>query len=470
MVTTALVPQRTAQVRRALLIALPLLALAPRLWIATHSLYAGDLSVFGTGFGFGSYVQGLAEDGMFRSCSFVPFDPCNPGTCTFATRMPGIPLLLASLTKLVGVRSASVAIAKCVVMALLSAGFLVVLSRDLRITWVGLAILYGLYFGPQALKHGAALDYEEGVLIDLSLCLAIAVSYLLRPQQTPSAGRRAAMAVAAVAIATLMYFTKTTALLTLLVVLASVLTGTNLRAGGKLACVVLVAVPASLWAAHNLRSTGVLSVSSSWNGENLFRGYDSAALAIYPQISLDRIFDSRRAVLDDGRIVPLGAYKSSRCFNDEWTWSSAYSHRAWEWLAGHPYPAARFLAKKTWVTLFEVRHTPTYGSATEKHQEGSPVQRSVMIGWMAAARGVFFLLLGYLLLDLRAGRNRSYAWAVALLLAACVPYMIVFSYQRHMIPVLQLAGTLLAILYFAQPLAAHHSDSFNRGAIRATRK
>jgi hypothetical protein len=453
MVTTVPRAQRGELVRRALLIAMPLLALAPRLWIALHALYTGDQSIFDTGFGFGSYVRSLVEDGTFRACTFVPFDPCNAGTCTFATRMPAIPLLLASLVKLVGAQSVYVALAKCIAVALLSTAFLAVLSLDVQITTVGLLILYGMYFGPQALKHGAALDYEEGLLIDLSLCLAVAITYLLRPQQTASAGRRAAMAVAAVALATIMYFTKTTALLTLLVVLAIVLTSQNLRLSGKLVCVMLVGAPAALWAAHNVSSSGVFSLSSSWNGENLFRGYDSGALAIYPEISLDRMFDSRRAVLDDGTTVALGAYKSSRCFNDEWTWSSTYSHRAWSWMIEHPYPAMVFMVKKIWVTLFEIRHTPKYGSAIEKRQEGSPAVRTAMMLWMLAARGAFFFFLWRVLSDLWSARNRLFCWSAVLLLAACAPYMLVFSYQRHMIPVLEFSGALLAILYFATPSA-----------------
>jgi hypothetical protein len=84
----------------------------------------------------------------------------------------------------VGAKSVYVALGKCIAVALLSAAFLAVLSFDVQITTVGLLVLYGMYCGPQALKHGAALDYEEGVLIDLSLCLAVAISYLLRPQQT----------------------------------------------------------------------------------------------------------------------------------------------------------------------------------------------------------------------------------------------------------------------------------------------
>jgi hypothetical protein len=248
-----------------------------------------------------------------------------------------------------------------------------------------------------------------------------------------------------------MYFIKTTALLTLFVVLAIVLTDRGLRIGGKVACLAVVASLATAWAAHNLESSGVFSLSSSWNGENLYRGYNSESLAIYPQISLDRIFDSSRAVLDDGSVVPLGSHRSSRCFSDEWAWSSTYSQMSRQWVFEHPYAAATFFAKKVWVALVEVRHTPKYGTAIEKSEEGSAATRAAMVGWMVAARIAFFFLLGRILWDLRAGRNRPYAWALALVIAACAPYMIAFAYQRHMIPVLELAGGLLAILYFSQP-------------------
>jgi len=46
------------------------------------------------------------------------------------------------------------------------------------------------------------------MLIDLSLCLAVALAYSIRPL-TEQPGRRAAMAYAAVAIAIVMYMTKT---------------------------------------------------------------------------------------------------------------------------------------------------------------------------------------------------------------------------------------------------------------------
>jgi len=425
---------------------MPLLAFAPRAWIAAHMLYAGDQSVFDIGFGFGGYVQELLQSGTFRSCRALPFEPCHPDVCTTATRMPLLPLLLAGLATAVGTNSLYVALAKCAATALLCAGFLAFLSMDVQLTTAGVALLYALYFGPQALKHGAALDYEEGLLIDLSLCLGIAVCYLLQPALTDNARRRAAMAVAAVALSVVMYLTKNTALLTLLLVLLLVMLQGGSRRG-KLVCALIVMVPMGAWLGHNLRAAGVASLSSSWNGENLFRGYNSESFELYPQIHLDRIFDSRQAWLDDGRRIPLGAHRQDRCFENEWSWNAAYGQLAQHWLVNHPGEALEFAGRKLWVTLFEVRHTPTYESATDKQREGSPLIRAVMSSWMLIARLPFFILLACLYRDLRVGRNPTYLWAALLLAAGCLPYILVFSYQRHVIPVLQMAAVMLAILY-----------------------
>jgi len=459
---------RVVSAQRVLLIAMPLLAFIPRSWIAAHMLYGSDQPVFDIGFGFGGYIRELLQSGTFRSCSFLPFQPCHPGICTSSTRMPFLPLLLAGLAAVVGTKSLFVALARCGVAVVLSTGFLAFLTVDVELTWFGVALVYALYFGPQALKHGATLDYEEGLFIDLSLCLAIAICYLLRPDLTQSAWRRAFMALAAVALSVIMYLTKTTALLMLLVVLLLVMT----RGVGrpvKLACLLIVALPVGAWLAHNLRSSGVATASSSWNGENLFRGYNNESYELYPQIHLDRIFDSRLAILDDGRSVALGAHKSDRCFNDEWTWNQTYGQMARRWLVDHPGTALAFAARKLWVTLFEVRHTPVYDSATDKRVDGARFLRVLMLVWMVIARLPFFLLLAFVYRDLRAGRNPSYGWAALLLAAGCAPYVLVFSYERHVIPILQMAAVMLAVLYFRKTPGLSRSDrklpAFHGGAI-----
>src|SRR5262249_18392854 len=150
--------------------------------------------------------------------------------------------------------------------------FLAVLVRDVRFSVGGLLLLCGLYFGPQTLKHGASIDYEEGLLIDLSLCFAIAASYLVYPSLTESAKRRAALAIAAVALAVAMYFAKTTALATLVVILAMVISSRLITWHWKLTAAVIAVAPFALWVAHTTHDSGAVHFSSSWNGENLFRG------------------------------------------------------------------------------------------------------------------------------------------------------------------------------------------------------
>jgi hypothetical protein len=136
---------------------------------------------------------------------------------------------------------------------------------------------------------------------------------------------------------------------------------------------------------------------------------------------------------------------------DEWTWNATYAQTARHWALEHMGAVMELTVRKLWVTLFEVRHTPTYGSATDKQLEGSPGIRAAMLVWMLIARLPFFVLLALIARDLRAGRNRAYLWAGLLLLAGCLPYILVFSYQRHVIPLLEMAAALLAVLYCSRP-------------------
>src|ERR1700760_4216109 len=96
---------------RLLLVAMPLIALVPKLILILHSV-DGSSEIFQTGFGFGEYIRSLSNDGALRSCGVTPFTGCDPNLCVYATRMPLVPLLYAGLAHLVGVKSVAVAIAK----------------------------------------------------------------------------------------------------------------------------------------------------------------------------------------------------------------------------------------------------------------------------------------------------------------------------------------------------------------------
>jgi hypothetical protein len=440
------------------LVLMPLLALPVRCFLIVHSLYRTRSSVFDVGFGFGDYARNLAASGHFQSCLTLPFVACHPHSCVAATRMPVIPVTYAALAAIFGTSAPTIAIAKCCLLAALIASFLWHVTRDLRVSWFGVLLSYLLYFGLQPLKHGATLEYEEGMLVDLSLCLAIATLYLVRPELERERRRHAGMAVSAVLIGVILYFAKTTTLLTLLVVLLMAVTAPSLDGRLKWGLLGVVAATFLLWMMHVYATSGEIRASSSWNGENLWRGYNPAAAAIFPEITLDRAFDSTRAVLMNGTVVPLGNYMHERCFNDEWQWNDVYASRALRWIEYHPREVLQLDLKKAWVALFEIRHTPEFLSATDKTPQYSALTRVLLMLWMVLARVVFFSALLRLLLLARERGYRRYLWLPLLLGAACAPYIIVFGWQRHMVPVLIMSGVFYVLIFCAGPVGGSRAS------------
>jgi hypothetical protein len=435
-----------------LLVLLPLISLAPKYFLILHTL--GGAEIEQTGWGFGDYVHNLLVDGSFRSCAARPFTYCAQELCNYSTRMPLLPLIYAGLSGLVGTGSVAIAIARCTLSAGLLAAFLLAWARDVRVPLGAVALMYGLYLGPQALKHVAALEYEEGLLVDLEACLAIAVTYLLRPGITALTGKRLFMSLAAVALAVALYFIKTTALLVLIVVLGLLVRSKDVHWRVKALALVCAALPFAAWGAHNYLHGGVLSVSSSWNGENLYRGASAEGLALYPEVSLDRIFDSKQARLLDGRVVALSNLSSQQCFANEWAWNDFYAGRARAWLEQQPAAAVRFTWNKAWTALFELRHTPYRVAADGPESAYPPLVSAAMFAWMGFARLVFFGLLLLIARSLWRGELERSVWTLLLIAAGWAPYIAVFAYQRHLVPLLIMDGFLCIALFLVQPRAA----------------
>jgi hypothetical protein len=428
-----------------LTVGMPILSLIPKYLLIEH-FYPAEESIFGPQFadrqlGYIGYTESLVRYDRFRTCPASPYVSCDPKACAYATRMPVMPWLIADLTKIVGVGTVNVALAKMILTSLLASIFLAFLSLDLRLSAGRLMLLYGLYFGPQVLKHASSLEYEETILVDLIFCFSVAVTYLIRPDITESSLRRNLMALSALMLAGVMYFAKTTTLPVLIVTIALAFTNRRLPWTLKAASVAIIAMSFALWGHHNLQQTGEMRFSSSWNGENLFRGYNSLSLAIYPEVNLTRVLDSKSVTLANGSVVTLQDSAHQTCYRDEWAWNDHYEAAAGDWLLQHPMAAAWFLMKKAWVALIEVRHTPV---------DADPVGRPVaaaMVSWMIFARCVSVALVIAVLRSAIRGHRRETLWSLALVGAAFSPFVIVFAYQRHVIPLLLMAGTLLVILF-----------------------
>ena len=226
--------------------------------------------------------------------------------------------------------------------------------------------------------------------------------------------------------------------------------------------VVLGLLPMIAWGSFTLAATGRWSLSSSWNGENLLRGFNSESYEIYPDVSVDRIFNTTEAVMVDGRIVPMGHWIDRPKFDDEWRWSDYYANLAKQWALSHPKEVFLFTLKKAWAVFVDVQRVPRKTVAgAEKEPWFGGVGEAVGVGWMVIARILFVAFCVGAFVEARATRSIGPLWPVAVLAAYSAPYVIVFASQRHVIPMLMYAGLSFAGTLSRLPAAAPASHQYN---------
>jgi hypothetical protein len=445
------------------------LALMAKIWIITQTLYPGDTTIRDVLFGFPGYVNGLLDHGAFRACDHVPFPALHEGTCAYATRMPALPMFLVGLSYLVGANMASVAVAKAVLMTGLLALAVYLWARSSVVSWSSVLVVALVLFGPQVLKHAACNDYEEGLLVELMACHALLLGAILSRPKSWTANHTALVCVALVLLAGLGYLTKTTILPFLIMTIVFCLFELRSRPGVAASVAVLGALPLIAWAAFCLHSTGRLTISSSWNGENLLRGFNSESYEIYPDISVDRIFDSREIILADGRVVHAGQWINRPSFADEWQWNDYYANLAKQWIAENPLKAVMFSGKKAWAMFVDVQRVPRKTEAAEGTDSYGGRAQLAGIAWMSIARLLFVAFCVAALVDWRRRRTVDALWPLLLVAAYSAPYVVVFASQRHAVPMLAYAGLSLAAAMSRTRSAAAEARSpgFGAGAVAA---
>lgn len=427
-----------------LLFLVALVALIAKIYVATRVLYAGPSDIRDVLFGFPGYVRSLLEQGIYRACTDVPFDAIKAGTCAYTTRMPALPLLLVGLSDLVGTHMAAVAIAKAVLMSALLMLVLWVWAKNTIITPAIVAVIAFCLLGPQVIKHAACNDYEEGMLMELMACHAILLGVLISRPKAWGIRETSFGCAGLVVLAGLCYLTKTTLLLFLLATIAFGVLQLRSRPALAICMLVLGLLPMIAWGSFSLGNTGRWSLSSSWNGENLLRGFNSESYQIYPDISVDRIFNATQAVLIDGKVVPMGHWIVRPKFDDEWHWNDHYANLARQWALSHPKETLLFTLKKAWVVFVDVQRVPRKVSAGAEIEPYGGLAQAAGIGWMAVARILFLAFCVGAFLEAKAERSIVPLWPVGVLAAYAVPYVIVFASQRHVVPMLMYAGLCFA--------------------------
>jgi hypothetical protein len=414
---------------------------------AVLSFIPHHANIFDLGFGFGGYIRSLTQHGQFAACIGA--------TCPKALRMPLLPLFYSAIS-FITTDQRTIALIKVVLLAaILLSWFLYLLqmhrslSRHATQAWSVIGLLLAL--SPAVAKHASALSYEEGVLLEVLLLWTYSYLLLILIDRNEEwSGRGRSLAIATIALATIAHLAKSSmALVLLLSAIVTLLIAIRRRdLSVALALGLCVSVVAG-WGIRNKVATGHFSIMSSWDGDHLFRGWNSDSVRLYPDVNLDRIFDSKVAYLADGTMVNIQWRLPPNPFLTEWEWDAYFRSLARIWVETHPVAALRFAARKLYVFAATIRKTPYTYTNDARGSLRPSLELYLTDAWLFVGRCLEVLLLA-MICTLWRTRDATLRYLAGGALAACVayaaPYLIGFSYERHVTVFLVMVAVCCAVL------------------------
>lgn len=414
--------------------------------VAAAIFFTPHQSMFDLAFGFGPYIHTLVEHGRLAAC---PEDGCSR-----ALRMPLIPLFYGALS-FVSTDQRIVAIGKVLLM---SAVFLPTLAYLVRVhrclnrhaiqCWSILGT--GLFLSPPVIKHAAALDYEEGMLVELLLLWSYAYLLTILSDAKGWDARTRTLAIIVIVAATLSSLTKSSMMLALLVsVLTVSLMALRHRDAVAGVTILLCIVTIGGWGVRNRLVSGHFSMMSSWDGYNAFKGWNSASAKIYPEVNLDQIFNSTMVYLADGTLIDIELRLPHAPFANEWDSNAYLESRALQWIRSHPREALGFFARKFFVFIIGIQKTPYTYSNDARASTRPSLELCVTAVWLFFGRLLELLLLLLMWILWRTGdtTSRRLAGAASLVCVTyAAPYLAGFAYERHITVFLMLVGVSCVVL------------------------
>ncbi len=415
--------------------------------LAVAAFIPRDQTIYDLGFGIGRCLQSMSLHGRFADCIET--------WCARASKMPFAPLFFYGI----GFLSIDQRTAGYIKALSMSAAFLPLFVYLLRVNrtfsrhalqcWSVIGVV--LFFSPPVMKHAGALTYEEGILLEVLLLWSYSYLLLILSYSHSTSRRQSRiLAILTIALALFAFMTKSSMLL-IFVLSAITVWFIALRhrdLGTGLALVLSISMVVG-WGLRNQFVTGHFSIMTSVDGNNLFRGWNSDSARVYPDILLDRIFDSRIAYLANGTAVSLQTTLPHESSWNEWDWDRYFKNRAMQWASDHRWEGLSFSARKLYWFLMAVRKTPyTYTNDARTALRPS-LELFVTDGWLLAGRCLELVLLALLWMLWRTGAPSTRCLALAAI-AVCVayatPYLIGFGYERHVTVFLVIVGVCCAVL------------------------
>jgi hypothetical protein len=411
--------------RRALAAAM---ALTAALKLVAVIIYVpADRTIFDLGFSFDPYVRSLHEG--------LGFVSCMEKVCDHSSRMPGLPLFLGAISNL----TASLRVAALIKAVLLSA-LVYLCCRGISERLIArthahfafyAAVAAFILFAPNLIKHAAVAHYEEGYVLEILAISAVSALMLLSGNPREAVWGRYVIPIVAASAA---YLFKSSLILiwfsTSLIVVYVAFASQRKALGGALVALSLAA-PLS-WLVHNYSTGHRLSVMSSYDGENMFRGWNVHTLDIYPRCSLDMLFEPIRICEDKPIDLPTEPGRAG--FESEWAWNDAYKKRAMDWIINNPGAAFKTFGVKLYTVLVSPRLVPYRMTDGLKEKTRGKAEEAMGSAWLAIGRALeLFGLTASLWLIMRGDIQARRVAAASLLVTAsyATPYILGFGYERH---------------------------------------
>jgi hypothetical protein len=367
--------------------------------LAIETLVGAPESLVDLGFGYGPAIADVIEGRGLAD----------------AARLPAIPYALGWFARVVDDPLAATLAKNLLVLPLLGWLLARVWLDGPRDLVVASGIVFLLAF-PQLVRHTLALVPEEGWLVPI-LALAFHRFLVTRPDDPAPALLPAALALAAGA------WIKTT-MLALAPLIAALLAWKSGRPRVALLTLGLVAASILALSAVHLANTGRFTPTSSLNGYELWKGNNPAALAHFPERSLDAI----------SHLAPAPAPGE-----DEWAWSRRCTDAAVAFWREQPEAARELLRRKLGQVFFRIR-----GEASPSDFTGRDLLKPIGVAWMLGFRIALWLAIGLAVATLvRAAVRRDVpreAWIdaigfLALLAAFVAPFLIAWGTERRLMPI-----------------------------------
>jgi hypothetical protein len=374
-----------------------------------------NASLFTMEYGFGPVIQGIVQN--HSTCVIGR----SHAWCSYATRMPLIPLLGAiSYAVTPGLRS--FLLAKNVVFWTLWIYSIYRLGERCHVAnrWIILTV-WLMILAPYSLTIGSRLDIEEGFLSILLVLLFVLLLTLRTLWDYVAVG----LVIGAI------YLTKSSMLLVCVVSMAWVCV-VSWKAHRRALFVPLLFFAAAVygWGAYIQHLTGVFAVganASSWNGWNFYKGNNPWSSALYPRVSLD--------ILDHSAYAN-GLLTSAPAAN-EWDLNRQQFALGQDFVHTHGVSVLKMDLTKAFVACCDIKEAPELIQGHDR--------RAIEISNL-----VSHLMLGIVLImaikNIVERKISKVEILFCLLLAAyLLPYAVGFLYMRHMVPTYWMACCVLAI-------------------------